>query len=615
MHALPSPVRPVVAIVLLVLSIVPGRQAAARAASTAAVSPGAARKVFQFNPRLSGRAVPHVAPAMKVVEQYLDRVDGELPPPLRGTVRHTISGAYGSGFLRHNVVGNDLDYFANVHLGTVKTSADDHRAAAREILGRIDAYRHRAQALAQANRQPALAVYRFMDAAPPGPLADDAETVAHLAASLRHVVANRPYLVAVAYRGVSEVTALPAGQAYLPLVTNAQFFSNIVDQGAGVFWGIRGLSLELFFTVDLEVAGPQGARLLRSVPLSPLAPARLVGQLWQQAYSGVFASEAAATTFQSQILPTALPVPWRLEYAQGFLGAMAFEREVRHYPVKFLKRMHLLVDALYPIIPPARRDPLETLLATELKSDAALYADQVKTLSETLRSLSGDRTLLSLFVRSGDVGRVLAFLTSAARRLGASSNVEVRQEAGTVLARLHDLEARPGWRQGEGLDVLQAAGHAMAAAGLRMEQRLSVSPGRMEELWTDAERLFLDLGYRPVRLHALDNGVVGFDPASMACGKDPRGLVAALDRDFIPLEGETFRPAAAPEAAPPTEAGMQEPPPRRRLPRPFTYYLRCAGDQAADVAYRAAVDSLEGERASFVATPSGAPSARQSAVR
>jgi hypothetical protein len=587
--------------ILLLATLLPLGVLAAPPASGAPAS----APLHYFNPRLDLTSAPRIRKAIDAIEAYLEGVDLELPVPWRGEIHRTISGAYGSGFLRHNLVGNDLDYFANVHLGTVALAGGRPEEAASEILRRIELYRRTAETRAERSPSSRLAMYRFMDTLPAA-LERDVQIRDQLAASLRRVQARQPYLVGTVYRGVSQVSTMEAGEGFLPFVANAQFYSNQVDHSAQVFWGIRGVSLQFFFTVDLKIEAGGSPRLLRAVPLSPLAPARQVSKLWQQTLSGVFASEQGAAAFAAQVLPAAPLARRRLEYAQGFLASMSFERQVRHYPVKFLKRLHLLLDAMYPVLEPAQRERLEALLSRELRGTAASQADQIKTLGETLRTLASHPKLLRIFSASGDVKRVLAFLSKTNARLRRSDDPQVRAEAEALAGPIAALSRNRACCGGEGdAEALGTAANAIALGGLEMVQALGIDDQAMERLWDEAEKIFRDLGFRGVRALAGEGGEVAFASEDVACGGRADGLLGALRGGHVLLDGGA--PSLAAPRAP--ESGSDRSPPR--APRPFVLYLRCDADLAQNVRFERALGALERTNAGFSDKTSSGPISRR----
>jgi hypothetical protein len=567
----------------------------AAAAGPARAAPLGGAIAPHFNDKLDVRSAPRIRKAISVVEAYLDAVDADLAAAPGGTIRHTISGAYGSGFLRHNPVGNDLDYFVNVDLGSLSVDPDGLDLAAGEILRRFDVYRHAAQARAERDRTPALAVSRFMDGIPGTALDQDAEARRQVSASLGHVLANRPYMVGNVYRGVSQVSPMDAGEGYLPLVANAQFFSDVVDHSARVFWGIRGVSLQFFFSVELKVAGAAP----RWTPLSTLAPPRQVGKLWQQAFSGVFASAAAAATFEATVLASTPMSERRLQYAQGFLPSLVFERQVRKYPIKFVKRLHSLTDSIAPLLSPAQQRDLDALFVRELNRPAATDADQIKTFGETLRSMGRQRELIRLFSASGDLDRVIAYLRRTAARLRHNPVPAVRDKASALEAPLAGLTAAPDAASEAALEPFVAAAQAVASTGLEMVQQLGLDEDAMGRLWEEAEALFRRLGFVPVRLYPQPDATVAVHPDDLACGGRARGVLDDLRAEYAgvagpPAPAPSLSPGPSPSPSPSAasrgsgdlSAGVGRP------ARPFVHYVRCSSDPGANARYLTALRTL-----------------------
>ena len=555
--------------------------------------------IHAFNPRLDVSSGPRIRKALSELEAFLRTADRHLPPALAGQVSRTISGAYGSGFLRLNQVGNDLDAFANVHLGTIAVSAGDTQGAARVLLERVESYRRAAQAAAEKARSPALSLHRFMDTLPRGSLAQDPRGLTQVARSLQHALAEEPYLATVFHRGMTQVSIMAPGEVYLPYVTNVLFYSNVVDHRQEVFWGIRGISLQVYFTVNLDVEQGGKIRQLRAVPVYPLALARQVTKLWQQALTGVFASGAAAERFAADVLPRIDPAQARLVFGLGLLESMAFELDVRRYPVKFLKRLHLFLDALGPAWDPAFRQRVEDLVRRGLRGDAALFADQVKTLSHTLGTLAGDDRLMTTFRSSGDVAEVLNFLNSAVEHLERHEGIA--GELGQARGELTSLRAKVSQNAPQARLAFREAAFRLSDLGLQMVRALSGPAPELQRLRAAAERVYVEAGYRPLRLYSLPRGKMAVDARDLSCGEKPRGRLAELTRALVPTATADLTvvdPDAAAAAGRPAADS-----PVHQLPQPAVQYVRCDESPPSRTRYRDLLGRLSAQRLPLTLPP------------
>lgn len=585
--------------------------AARPTASASTAQQPAAAEVHYFNPQLSPRAASRLRPLLDVIERYLATVDEAASAQLGAPLRHEVSGAYGSGFLLHNVVGNDLDYFADVHLGQISLERGDARArsvAAAELLRRLRIYRDAAEREARAATSPALAALRFMEPLPPATSAEHEQLQARVAESIERAIERAPYLAVSSFGDELRVTAMDAGEAYLPLVANCKFFSNAVDHSEGAFVGIRAVGMQLFFSFDLEVRDMGGGVAeRRRVPWSPLTPPRTVGHLWQQAFTAVFASVAGADVFERVALDRAAGARRRLEYGQGYLGSLELESDVRYYPIKFVKRLHSMLDAVSPLLHAERSRELYALIDQQLHADVALYADQLKTFGENLALLARQPELWQLYLDSGDLELLLAFLHAAATRLSRDAAPAPREHALAALRAVTALRRAPALTAASA-EALRAHARDIEARGTELVRALGLSQDEMRRIKASMHDVYAGLGYQPVRIGLDPAGALVVHPADLACANGAGSVMSAAHRldatlrvgtweDFgVEASSRLRRGAAEPLASTPrpplTLAARPQRAPARKGLRPALQYVRCEGAPAHDARDRDALEAL-----------------------
>ena len=275
----------------------------------------------------------------------------------------------GSGFFRHNLVGNDLDYFTNVHLGALALEPD-RMTRPREILRRLKIYPRAAEARAEryrnlARRSPAS--WTGCPRAPPIRTRTSGATWAIRSAT------SRPAALTWSAPSIGgSPRSLPWRPARAPAVGRER--AVFLQRGRSFSAGVLGHPGSRCSSSSASTCrGRRAPALGAPVPAgSPPAGEQAVaaGAL------GGLRLPAGAAAFEAAVL-TATPMSARrLEYAQG-LASLSFERQVRHYPIKFLKRLHLL-PIHCPVLAPAERER-SRLALRELKGPAATEADQIKT--------------------------------------------------------------------------------------------------------------------------------------------------------------------------------------------------------------------------------------------
>lgn len=543
---------------------------------------------YKISPALALDLAPRQKRIVEAVESLLTQVDSTLPTQFRGTVRHDAVGLYGSGFLAYNRVSNDLDVSVDVHLGAVSSRDPSRRDAARALLERMEAYHALARQAAAARKDPTLVLDRFMESVPETPLQDQEQVVSDLANSIRLAHDRKSYIVAIDFKNFSQVSYVEPGIAYVPLVTNIQFYSNAHEQRDGIFTGVRKVAIEIYYTFDLKVEDSGVARRTDNIPLSPLAPPHQVAKFWQQAFSGVSYTRSSADIVAARLAHAAPDderfVDLRLDFGLGFIGSMSHERSIKN-PVKFMKRFHHWFDVMGATLKEEERVVYIQTIKRELNGDAAILAEQIKTEMDVLRSLAETPEILDIFVRSGDVARVLSFFSSASHAL--------RSRHAGLASTLDELDSKLKLFN-ETPEALRDVIKSLKKIVGTLVQTLGTDDNTMRSLLDSATETFTGLGFRPVRGYALPDGVLALRQSDLGCGDDPRALKTELERTFTSLNGKEFGvleetdPRLADQAA---------------LPHPAILYLRCATTSEQQPRFLDVKRTLQASRGQFHVQP------------
>jgi len=323
--------------------------------------------------------------------------------------RPVFQGACGSGFLRQNVIGNDLDYMMTIHLGDVEMVTGDDAASADALLSRMEAYLNVFHGVVRAQAAPDLALcdWRHMRY---GKLRKRDFLQERLVESLRAVQANIPqHLVFTTADGRRVPSYLPAGELCLWSDLMAKFLSNRVQYAPNMFAGIREFGVVFRFYVDLVYPDQGGkARVVRNVPINPL-----------HSYSGrvmalhnVFIGLAPAGETSADFLRTEIQLnPDRWINYRILVGADLLNQVDRHLdhnrPLKSLKRLHQSFDFLAPAFDKSFATDLGRYLMQHMRNPIVLLSEEIRELSQQAHDVVENSFLCSLFSTSGDLPKVL----------------------------------------------------------------------------------------------------------------------------------------------------------------------------------------------------------------
>lgn len=322
--------------------------------------------------------------------------------------RHVFQGGCGSGFLRENTVGNDLDYMVTVHLGELETDLADPAAAANALLTRMESYLGLFHRVVRDQGGPDLALSDGVNMRG-AHLRDRTRLQQYLAESLAALREGRPrYFFLDTDFGRHIPCYAPEGELCLPDELMAKLMSNRIQYDPSMFPGIREVGLLFRFYCDLVYPGRDGAAAVkRNVPVNPMhSSGRVLGL--HNVFIGLapIGRESAACLRGEIGSDPARWVRYRL-----WVGADLLSQVTRYLnaenPLKALKRLHQALDFLEPMFEEDSFAGLRPFLRRHLQDPDVLLCDEIRELSWQAAEVVGSSWLCRLYTSSGDLPRTL----------------------------------------------------------------------------------------------------------------------------------------------------------------------------------------------------------------
>ncbi|MDB4931096.1 MAG: hypothetical protein JWM10_3580, partial [Myxococcaceae bacterium] len=548
-------------------------------------------ELFQLSPYVSADVFPFVEPTTRALRIRLALIEDAahvraLP------VRHNFQALYGSGFLRHNPVGNDLDAEFGVHLGPVRLTVGREADAAGLVLDRMEQYLQVLHHVFLLQSSPELSVHNFR-LLRDGRWHDRGALARRMTASFVDVAARRPHAVLVdSLHGLRVPTVLSADESYVHETTRIELFSNGVRTVDWMTPGIRGFQVMFHWYLDLEIVDAQG-RVVARIPEFAVHPTFVPsGKVLapEENSLGTVPIDRASAAFVSRVVLGDARVmrDERLRTAELLLAEV--DRTLASGdPLKALKRLHQAGDALEPALP---RDVVERLAARlrqTLFDPRLVTCGEVGKLAENARTVFRIPPLLALYTESYDLQRLLLSLSLGLQR-GRRLDALAPARADALVARLGTLR--------NGLTGFPPAAQRALAATLLGEVQAfaeecetAAMPPRAEVVALHAaiSGRLVQAGLRPLPVYGMPDGTLGVLAADLG-GFAPLGLTAAVVAAGAPaFEYRVIAPADVPRDN------------RQRPVDPSTtLWLRRAPTAAEEASWRALNDAIERDDERFV---------------
>ncbi|MBP7830582.1 MAG: hypothetical protein KA248_11755 [Kiritimatiellae bacterium] len=505
--------------------------------------------------------------------------------------RHVFQGGCGSGFLRENTVGNDLDYMVTVHLGELETDLADPAAAADALLARMESYLELFHRVVHDEGGPDLALGDGVNMRG-ARLRDRDRLQQHLADSLAALREGRGrYFFLDTDFGRHVPCHVPQGELGLPNDLMAKLMSNRIQYQPAMYPGIRELGLLFRFYCDFVSPGPDGqAEVKRNVPVNALHSSGRVLGLHNVFIGLAPIGRDSAAFLRAEI--AADPAQW-VRY-RLWVGADLLSQVTRFLnednPLKALKRLHQALDFLEPMLDEEAVAGLRPFLRRRLQDPDVLRTDGIRELSWQAADVVASPWLRRLYTGSGDLRRTLRRIFVDLARFEKRCPAALAQEVAGLKAEaepllLGDLRSGGDRRLAAVEQVLETLGDSAARWTAAL---LEPAEGEIAQ-WRDRlQRELAACGLHPFRAYGIaTNETVGL------LAEDLAGVVAldALNELAARTNVPPFRyEVIAPDRIPPDSKGRTD-------YFPLYLWLRPAPGPEAEARFRQALSRLEADLA------------------
>ena len=424
-------------------------------------------ELTSIHPSTDSTAIPSVSDAVLSINRRLR--DIITVGRARGQdYRFVFQGGYGSGFLRINRVGNDLDYSLKIHLGVfdIMGKGDDEIAGA--ILTRIEKFLGTYLEVMIFDRGSDLYPEWFSNISK-GRLRSRGFLEKHLAESIGRLWQNRRNCMVFESRaGILVPAEVPPGTLTLWTHLMPSSLSNLVRYTDNMFPGIREVSVSMAFFVDLEDRSSSGSgRNRKDVPLVCLHPYS-GKEIGLENYFIFIAPEKEYSAGYLRSLVAGDPESWasnRIMAAGELLSDMEF-RISTGVPLKALKRLHQAYDFLLPVFDKPFREQIEAFLAEHLTDPEVLLNEEIRVLSSGAADALSTRGSADTYLKSGDLlltlMRVLEDLMKISDDSSGVSSAEARELRLRLLEKMISFHSPNNWITRNGLKEIleEIAGEA-----------------------------------------------------------------------------------------------------------------------------------------------------------
>ena len=375
-------------------------------------------RLISVSPYTNKDAFFYLAPAIKSLNLRL----GKIAEACRSKglhACHVFQGAYGSGFLKHNIVGNDLDYMMVVDLGKIVIHGRDTDAAAREIIKKIDAYVEIFYSIADSSQDADLSVMNW------GPLGrqglnktDGLEE--KLTELLDDTVKGKDHRVLLKGRhSCLFPNVLPLGTGYLYANTMVKFVSRQIRYTGRMFAGLREFSVMLHFSFDLALEGPGEKKTsMKKMLFDPTyIPAGRVLPVMDSFLWTVPVGSRSASFFNKALLEDSRAlVESRPLRSIGMLDQCEQYFHKKNI-MKALKRLHQGFDWIYPLFDNSFRSEISAYLKRQLRNPDVLLCQNIAEMAQMTNALLKDPQLFAMYYGSGDIKGTVSRMSSDALKL------------------------------------------------------------------------------------------------------------------------------------------------------------------------------------------------------
>lgn len=365
--------------------------------------------------------------------------------------RYRFQGGYGSGFLRLNSVGNDLDYSLKIHLGKLDITDRDAQASADALLKQIEEFLNIYLDVMIYDRAPDL-VPTWFSYMRNGKLRSRKFYREHLAESFNDLWKDRDhYMIFESRAGILVPSSVPTGTLTLWTHLMPSSHSNQIRYTADMFPGIRELSVGLSFYVDLVDKGRSSSGRSRTdVPVLCLHPysGRVIG-LDRYFIFVAPVGDRSREYVEAQVRQD--PEAW-ISYRINIGGDLVDQVDVQlamGLPLKALKRLHQAFDYLKPVFDDSFTTHIEGFLERRMNDPDVLLCEETRVLSSQAAEVLSNHNSMEAYLESGDIVLVIERIADNLAKLGNRFPDEQVSGASGSRFNLMESKLRYGWLYGK----------------------------------------------------------------------------------------------------------------------------------------------------------------------
>lgn len=364
--------------------------------------------------------VDYFGPAIQVIENRMIKIDQVMDK--RGFLaRHISSYAYGSCFLQHTQVGNDLDYGSVVDIGTIYVRMDNLKQAAGIMLQRVEEYLGVTRELFYEENSPELTgigFHKYIDNQ--GRFIDRDILKASLTEQLAKILNNQANRKIIDSKYLGHVPlSLSTNELRLDRKLQLRYYSNKVQFSEEMLPGIREITVAYDFIFTFEVINEN--KLLQSLN-GILYPVYLgsgrVNDVRNNLFLDVWINGEHYQNYVKRVF-SAGPQEYikLLHQFGGFFSMLATEELARGRYIKTIKRIHQAYDALKIYLPDKDRQNIGHKLQKWLSGPAATILETFKEESEILGDLTSQPDVFRMYLANGDVQKILRYFNKSISEL------------------------------------------------------------------------------------------------------------------------------------------------------------------------------------------------------
>jgi hypothetical protein len=503
---------------------------------------------------------------------------------------HLFQGAYGSGFLKENPVGNDLDYMMAVHLGKISIRGTETDTAAHEIIDRLDAYLKIFYSVADAAQDEDLSVMSWGPLEREG-LKERQGLKEKLGGLLNDTLKGKTHRILLkAYDACWVPNVLPVGSGYLYENMMVKFVSRQIRYTREMCPGLREFSIVLHFVFDVEQEGPGGGKTpIGSMIFDPtFIPTGKVLPIMDSFLWTAPAGSASASFFKKRLLQSSRQL---VESRPVNCVNILFQCEryfLKGDLMKALKRLHQGFDWIRPVLDHSFRAEISAYLRRHLNDPGALLCQDIAEMAQMLHMVWSRPHLFVMYHGSGDIRGILNQMSTDLRRLETGYPQLFEKGTGrfkNALDEIHKIYASHTYP-----DLKERASQLLKQIETSARDYLICLMPDSDRIWEFKERLLGELtsaGFRVLPVHGMLDGTLGVSET------DLKGITTldTLNRtsEKIGAPAFTYRLVSASECSPGTPKGRLEPCAR--------LILRPGQDEAEKSAYQRMMDALTRDRA------------------